>query len=105
MEFLNMARMNKITGVIATAGLLTGLTLAGAPAFAQTAAPATPPAVSPATPGNGMMGRGMPSGQAAMNSEMMQKMAKMMDGCNNMMEAMAREKAAAPTPAAPANKG
>ncbi len=34
-----MAQMDKIKGVIATAGLLTGLALTGVPAFAQTAAP------------------------------------------------------------------
>lgn len=105
MEFLNMARMNNIKGVIATAGLLTGLALVGAPAFAQTTGPATPPATNPATPEKGMMEHGMPNGQTAMNPEMMQKMAKMMDGCSNMMEAMAREKAAAPASVPTPNKG
>ncbi len=100
-----MAQMNKVKGVMAVTALLGSLALAGVPAFAQTAAPATPPAASPANPGSGMMGHGMPNGQTAMNPEMMQKMAKMMDGCNHMMETMAQEKAAAPAPAAPASKG
>jgi len=102
-EFRTMAQMNKIKGVIAMVGLLGGLALAGVPAFAQTVAPATPPAA----PGGGMMMQGMPNGQAGMpmNPEMMQKMTKMMDNCNHMMELMAQEKGGATAPAAPANKG
>ena len=81
MEFPTITQMNKIKGVIAMAGLLGGLALAGAPAFAQTAAPATPPTTS----GSGMMEHGMPNSQGGkmMKPEMMQKMAKMMDGCNH----------------------
>lgn len=95
-----MAQMTKIKNMIAMAGLVGGLVLAGVPAFAQTAAP-------PAAPGSGMMMPGRPNGQAAMpmNPEMMQKMTKMMDGCNRMMESMAQEKGGATAPAAPTNKG
>ncbi len=98
-----MAQLNKTKGVIAMAGLLGGLALAGVQAFAQSAAPATPPA----TPGSGMMEHGMPNGQGAMmmNPEMMQKMSRMMDNCNRMMESMAQEKGGAAAPTAPANKG
>jgi hypothetical protein len=91
-----MGQMHKTKGMIATAGLLTGLAVAGVPAFAHMAAPATPPVAGPATPGGGMMEHAMPSGQTAMHPEMMQKMAKMMDGCNHMMAAMAQEKGPAP---------
>jgi hypothetical protein len=99
-EFLNMARMNKIKGAIAMVG---GLALAGVPAFAQTPAPATPQAA----PGSGMMMQGMPNGQAGMpmNPEMTQKMSKMMDNCNNMMESMMMKNGGPGTPSAPANKG
>jgi hypothetical protein len=101
MEFLTMAQMNKIKSLVAMAGLLGGLALASVPAFAQTAAPATPP-----PPGSGMMEHGMPNNQAGTmtNAEMMEKMAKMMDNCNRMMESMAQEKGGAATPAAPTNK-
>lgn len=104
MEFLNMARMNKINGAIAMAGFVGGLALAGVPAFAQTPAPAT----HQAAPGNGMMMKDMPNGQAGMpmNPEMMQKMSKMMDNCNNMMESMMKKKNdGLGAPSAPANKG
>lgn len=98
-----MARMNKVKGAIATAGLLGGLALAGVPAFAQTPAPSTPQAA----PGNGMMMKDMPNGQAGtpMNPEMMQKMSKMMDNCNNMMESMMKKEGGPGAPSAPANKG
>jgi hypothetical protein len=103
MEFPTMAQMTKIKSVIAMAGLVGGLAVAGVPAFAQTAAPATPPAA----PGSGMMMPSMPNGQAGMpmNLEMMQKMTKMMANCNHMMESMAQEKGGATAPAAPTNKG
>ena len=90
-----MARMNKIKDMIAMAGLAGGLALAGIPAFAQS----TPP-----SQGGGMM-QGIPNGRAGMmmNPEMQQKMSKMMDNCNRMMESM--NKAGGVVPAAPANKG
>ena len=102
MEFLTMTLMSKTKAVIATAGLLGGLALAGPPAFAQT----TAPTAAPPTQGDGMM-KGMPSGQGGMmmNEEMMQKMSKMMDNCNRMMESMMQKKAGAATPSAPAKKG
>jgi len=40
-----------------------------------------------------------------MNPKMMQKMTKVMDNCNHMMESMAQEKGGATAPAAPPNKG
>lgn len=103
MEFPTMAQMNKIKCAIAVAGLVGGLALAGVPAFAQTPAPST----NQAAPGNGMMMKDMPNGQAGMpmNPEMMQKMSKMMDNCNNMMESMMKKKDGTDAPSAPANKG
>jgi len=97
-----MAQMNKIKGAIAMAGLVGGLALAGVPAFAQTPAPSTPQTAH----GKGMMMKNMPNGQAEMpmNPEMMQKMSKMMDNCNNMMESM-KKKDGTDAPSAPANKG
>jgi hypothetical protein len=97
-----MAQMNKIKGAIAVASLVGGLALAGVPAFAQTPAPSTPQAA----PGNGMMMKDMPNGQAGMptNPEM-QKMSKMMDNCNNMMESMMKKEGGPGAPSAPANKG
>lgn len=102
MEFPTMVQMNKIKGAIAMAGLAGGLALAGVPAFAQTPAPSTPQAA----PGSGMM-MNMPNGQAGMpmNPEMMQKMSKMMDNCNNMMELMMKKEGGPGAPSAPANKG
>jgi Spy/CpxP family protein refolding chaperone len=97
MEFEPMTQMNKAKRIIAMAGLLGGLVLAGAPAFAQTSAP------SDATQqGGGMMENGMPKGQSGMpgmmmNSEMQQKMSRMMDDCNHMMESMRQNKDSAPT--------
>lgn len=90
-----MSRMNTTKSLIAIAGLLGGLALAGVPASAQTAAPAAP--------GSGMMA--MPNGQGGMmmNPEMMQKMSKMMDNCNHMMESMNKDRATPPTIAP--NKG
>jgi Spy/CpxP family protein refolding chaperone len=92
-----MAQMNKTKGVIAMAGLLGVLALAGAPAFAQTSAPA-----APATPDDTMMDHGMPNGQGGMmpgmmmNGKMRQKMTRMMDNCNRMMESAVQNKDASP---------
>jgi len=103
MEFPTMAQMIKIKGTIAMASMVGGLALAGVPAFAQTPAPSTPQAAH----GKGMMMKDMPNGQTGMqmNPEMMQKMSKMMDNCNHMMEAKAQEKATNSTPVAPSIKG
>ena len=92
-----MAQMNKTKRVIAMAGLLAGLALAGASAFAQTNAPAAP------NQGSAMMDHEMPNGQSGMmpgmmmNGEMQQKMTRMMDNCNRMMESMMPNKDGAPT--------
>jgi Spy/CpxP family protein refolding chaperone len=97
MEFRIMAQMNKTMGVIAMAGLLGGLVLAGAPASAQTSAPA-----APAPQGGAMMDHGIPNGQGGtmpgmmMNGEMQQKMTRMMDNCNRMMRSMIQNKDGAP---------
>jgi Spy/CpxP family protein refolding chaperone len=101
MECRTMARMNKSKGVIAMAGLLGGLALAGASAFAQTSAPA-----APANQGGAMMDHEMPNGQGGMMSGMMmngetqRKKTRMMDNCNRMMESGMQNKNGAP-----ANKG
>lgn len=106
MEFQTMSRMNRTKGAIAMAGLLGSLLLAGIPAFAQTNAPA-----APANQGGGKMDHGMPTGQAGtmpgmmMNEEMQQKMSRMMDNCNRMMETMMQNKGGTTTPSAPAKKG
>jgi hypothetical protein len=82
-----MAQMNNMARVIATAGLLAGLAMAGIPAWAQTDAPA------PTDQGNHMMMHGMPNGEGMkpgmmMDPEMRQKMSGMMDNCNRMMGSM-----------------
>jgi hypothetical protein len=87
------------------AGLLAGLTMAGLPAFAQTNAPA-----SAADQGSGMMQRGMPNGGAMkpgmmMDQDMRQKMSRMMDNCNRMMQSIVPNKDGTSTPSAPTNKG
>jgi hypothetical protein len=79
-----MNQMKRMPGVIATAGLLAGLAMAGIPAFAQTGAPAL---------GAGQAKGMMPGGDAMkpgmmMDPAMRQKMSRMMDNCNRMMESM-----------------
>ena len=96
---------NGTRGVMAMAGVLAGLALAGVPAFAQTNAPAPG-----ADQGTGMMQHGMPNGEAMkpgmmMDKEMQQKMSRMTDNCNRMMESMTQNKGGAATPAAPPNNG
>ena len=92
-----MAQMNKTKRVIAMAGLLAGLALAGASAFAQTNAPA-----APTNQGGAMMDHQEPERQGGMmpgmmmNGEMQQKMTRMMDNCNRMMESMMQNKDGAP---------
>ena len=92
-----MARINKTMGVIAMAGLLGGLALAGAPAFAQTNAPA-----APAPMGGAMMDHGTPNGQGGMmpgmmmNEEMQQKMTRMIDNCDRTMKYMMQIKDSVP---------
>jgi hypothetical protein len=79
-----MTQMKRMPCVIATAGLLAGLAMAGIPAFAQISAPA---------PGAGQAKGMMPGGEAmkpsmTMDPAMQQKMSRMMDNCNRMMESM-----------------
>jgi Spy/CpxP family protein refolding chaperone len=100
-----MARLNMMKGVIAAAGVLGGVALAALPAaFAQASTQTTP-----ADHGGSMMQQGMPNDQGGMmpgmmgSGEMQQKMARMMDNCNRMMESMMQNKAGTP-PASP-NKG
>ena len=90
---------------IVIAGLLAGVAWASLPAFAQTNAPAPG-----ADQGSGMMQHGMPNGGAMkpgmmMDHDMQQKMSRMMDNCNRMMESMAPNRDSTPTPSAPTNKG
>lgn len=90
-----MTQTNRTKRLIATAGLLAGLALAGTAAIGQTAAP-----TAPANHGGAMMGHEMSSGQSGMsgmmNGEMQQKMNHMMDNCNRMMESMMQSKDGAP---------
>ena len=97
MEIRTMAQMNKIKGAIAMAGLLGGLALAGAPAFAQTSGPAAPATQGEATTDHGMPNRqgGMMPGMT-MDGKMQQKMTRMMDNCNRMMGSMMQNKDGAP---------
>ncbi len=80
--------------------LLGSLAVAGASgAFAQSPAPAA----APTQGGRAMSGMPM-NGQPGMmmNEEMMQKMSKMMDNCNKMMETMMQNKTApSASPAVP----
>jgi Spy/CpxP family protein refolding chaperone len=90
---------------IVIAGLLTGVAWASLPAFAQTNAPAPG-----ADQGSGMMQHGMPNGGAMkpgmmMDQDMQQKMSRMMDNCNRMMESVAPNSDSTPTRSAPTNKG
>jgi len=93
-----MAQMNKTKRVIAVTGLLAGLALAGVSAFAQTNAPA-----APTNQGGAMMDHQEPERQGGMmpgmmmNGEMQQKMTRMMDDCNRMMESMMPNKDSAPS--------
>ena len=91
-----MARMNKTKRVIAITGLLGGLALGGTAAFAET----NVPPVS-ASNGGAMMDHQMPDDQGGMpgmmmNGGMQQKMTRMMDNCNRMMESMVQNKDVAP---------
>ena len=92
-----MAEMNKTKRVIAMAGLLAGLALAGASAIAQTSVPA-----APENQGGAMMDHGTPNGQGGMmpgmmmDGKMQQKMTRMMDNCNRMMESTVQNKDASP---------
>lgn len=99
MRCKNMAHTHKRSRMIALAGLLGGLGLAGVPALAQTTAPTE----SQSSGGSMMNGMHHTQGGMMMNSEMQQKMSRMMDNCNRMMESMDKGRDTAPT--APSNKG
>jgi Spy/CpxP family protein refolding chaperone len=96
-----MARLTTMKSVIA-AGVLGALALATLPtAFAQMNAQPTPP-----DHGSSMMNHGMPNDQDGMmpgmmgsanSKEMRQKMTRMMDNCNRMMEGMMQNKPGTPT--------
>ncbi len=86
----DMTMINKAALTI----LLGSLAIAGASgAFAQSPAPAAPPTQGGAMPGMPMNGKPGMQGMM-MNEEMMQKMSKMMDNCNKMMETMMQNKTA-----------
>ena len=92
-----MARMNSIHGFVAAVALLVGLALAGTSALAQT----SPPTAS-TDHGQGMMpdrmnNGGMMKPGMMMNRDMQQKMSRMMDNCNRMMESMIPNKENTPT--------
>jgi Spy/CpxP family protein refolding chaperone len=100
-----MTQTTRTKSRIVIAGLLAGVAMASLPAFAQTNAPA-----SAADQGSGMMQHGMPNGDAMkpgmmMDQDMQQKMSRMMDNCNRMMESMTPNKDGTPAPSAPTNKG
>jgi hypothetical protein len=92
-----MTTTRKSKHAIAMIGLLAGLTLAGATAYAQTNAPA-----SAGNQGDDTMDRQMPMGNNGttpgmmMNGEMQEKMSRMMDNCNRMMESMMQNRDRAP---------
>jgi len=92
MELPTMARMNKTKRVIAVTGLLVGLALGATAVFAQTNVPPASASEPGAMPGGqGGMMPGM-----MMNGEMQQKMTRMIDSCNRMMESMMQNKDGAP---------
>ena len=100
-----MTQTNRIKNCIVIAGLLAGLALASLPAFAQTNTPA-----AEADQGSGMMQHGMPNGGAMkpgmmMDEGMRQKMSRMVDNCNRMMESMASTRDGTPLLSVPPNKG
>ena len=97
-----MARLNMMKSVFAAAGVFGGVALVVLPAaFAQTNTPMTPTEMQQGMSNDqgGMMPGMMGSG------EMQQKMARMMDNCNRMMESMMQNKDGTPTPPASQNKG
>ena len=101
MEFQTMTQINKTKGAIVMAGLLGGLVLGGVPVIAQTSAPSVPTdqgSVMPKVQGGIMPGM-------MMNEEMQQKMSRMMDNCNRMMETMMQGKGGPSKPATPDPKG
>ena len=93
-----MTRVNNIRGTTAVAALLGGLVLASVTASAQTSAPAAPAEKQ----GDGIMNG---NGGMMMNPEMQQKMTRMMDNCNRMMQSMDQNKNGTTAPASPATKG
>lgn len=89
--------INKVTLAI----LLGSLAVAGtSAASAQTPAPAAPPTQSGSMPGMHMQDKSGMQGKM-MNEEMMQKMTKMEDNCNKMMEMMQSKNMPSTSPTAP----
>ena len=105
-----MTRWNTMKFAIAAAGVSGGLALAALPvAFAQ-----SDTSTAPADHGGGMTQHGMPNEQSGMmpgmmgsmgSGEMQQKMARMMDNCNRIMESMLQDKSGTASPPALPNKG
>ncbi len=100
-----MTQLNRTKSRIVIAGLLAGVALASLPAFAQTSAQ-----TSGTDQGNSMMQHGMPNGGAMKpgmmsDREMQQKMSRMVDNCNRMMDGMMQNKDISTTPSNPTNKG
>ncbi len=93
-----MTRINNIRGITAVAALLGSLALASVTAYAQTSAPAAPAEKQ----GDGTMNG---NGGMMMNPETQQKMTRMMDNCNRMMESMGQNTNGTTAPASPATKG
>jgi hypothetical protein len=97
-----MAQINRIHGVIAAVGLLAGLALIGVPAVAQTNTPVPNEDQGKSRMPDGMNSGGRTKPGMMMNPDMQQKMSRMMDNCNRMMESMIPNSDGAPTPP---NKG
>jgi hypothetical protein len=88
--------------MIAVAGLLMGLAAAGATAVAQTSTPAPSVDQQKGMMPHGMDNDGMMKPGMMTNPEMQQKMSRMINNCNHMMDSMS------PDPngtLAPSNKG
>lgn len=97
-----MAQMNRNHGFIAIAGLLVGLAAASATAVAHTSTPAPSADQQKGTMPHEMNKGGMMKPDMITGPEMQQKMSRMMDNCNRMMESMNPNPNGAP---APSNKG
>ena|SRR5579883_622189 len=97
-----MAQMNRTHGFIAIAGLLAGLAVASASAVAQTSTLAPSADQQKGMMPHEMKKGGMMKPGMMMGPEMQQKMSRMMDNCNRMMESMNPNPNGTPLPA---NKG
>lgn len=94
---INKAALTMLIGGLAVASV--------SGAFAQSTAPAAPPAQGGMAMQPGMMGGQNGTQGMMMNQKMMQKMSTMMDNCNKMMETtMQNKNIPSGSPAVP-NKG